>query len=148
MLDTLEAVHVIVAHKSDGLAIAIGTGGTTDTVYVILAIRRHIVVDNQSDIVDIDTTGHNIGSHQHIGLSGLKTIHSLIALGLREVGVHLVAVNVHRLQLAGNLLYTLFLTREDNHALQVAFLKDVLNNLQLLWLIAHVSHLVNLLGGL
>ena len=110
MLDALEAVHVIVAHKSDGLAIAIGTGGTTDTVYVILAIGWHIVVDNQTDIVDIDTTGHNIGSHQHIGLSGLKTIHSLIALGLREVGVHLVAVNVHRLQLAGNLLYTLFLT--------------------------------------
>ena len=148
MLDALEAVHIGIAYKGDGLAIAIGTGGTTDTVYVILAIRWYIVVDNQSDIVDINTTGHNIGSHQHIGLSGLKAVHHLVALGLREVGVHLVAVNVHRLQFAGNLLYTLLLTREDDDALQVAFLKDVLYNLNLLWLVAHVSHLVNLLGGL
>ena len=35
VLDTLEAVHVIVAHKGDSLAIAIGTGCTTDTVYVV-----------------------------------------------------------------------------------------------------------------
>ena len=62
--------------------------------------------------------------------------------------MHLVAVNVHRLQFAGNLLYTLLLTREDDDALQVAFLKDVLYNLNLLWLVAHVSHLANLLGGL
>ena len=146
MLDALKTIDVVFADKGDSLAVAIGTGCTTDAVNIVLAIAGHIVVDDHTNIVDIDTAGHNIGSYQHIGLSGLEAEHSFVALGLREVGVHLVAINMHRLELAGNLFYAILLAREDDDALQIAILKDVLDNLKLLRFVAHVGHLVNLLG--
>ena len=63
------------------------------------------------------TSGHDIGSHEHIGLSGLETVHHLVALLLGEVAVHLVAVDVHLLQTAGNLFDALFLAGEDDDTL-------------------------------
>ena len=106
----METLHISLVDEGDGHAIAIGTGGTTYTVYVILSIVGHVVVDDNTDIVDVDATGHDIGSHQHIGHACLETIHHLVALLLREVGVHLTAVDVHLFQAAGDILYAFLLT--------------------------------------
>ena len=110
VLYLLEAVDVGIANKGDSQAISIGTGRTTYTMHIILGIVGHIEIDNGADIVDIDTARHNIGSDKHIDLANLEAIHHFITLLLCKVGVHLVAVDVHRLELAGNLFYALLLT--------------------------------------
>ena len=148
VLYRLESIDVVFANKGDSLSIAIGTGCTTDAVYIVLGVARYIVVDDHADIIDVDTTCHNIGGYEYIGLTSLETIHGFVALGLREVGVHLVAVDVHRLELTCNFLYAFLLAREDDDTLQVALLEDILDDLEFLWLVAHVGHLVYLLGRL
>ena len=60
--------------------------------------------------------------------------------------MHLIAIDMHRLQRTGNLLDALFLTREDNDALKVALLEDVVDNLEFLRVVAHIGALTNLLG--
>ena len=45
-----------------GASVVVGTGRTSDAVYVVLAIMRHVVVDDQADVVDVDPTGHDVGS--------------------------------------------------------------------------------------
>ena len=146
VLYLLEAVDVGIANKGDSLAIAIGTGRTPYTVHIILGIVGHIEIDNGADIVDIDTSGHNIGRNKHIDLTNLEAIHHLVALLLRQVAMHLVAIDVHRLERTGNLFDALLLTREDDDALKVALLEDMVDNLELLRVVAHVGTLMNLLG--
>ena len=41
------------------------TTGPSDAVDVILGTHRYVIIDNQVDIADIDTTGGDIRSHQH-----------------------------------------------------------------------------------
>lgn len=109
VLYRLESIDVVFANKGDSLSIAIGTGCTTDAVYIVLGVARYIVVDDHADIIDVDTTCHNIGGYEYIGLTSLETIHGFVALGLRKVGVHLVTVDVHRLELTCNFLYAFLL---------------------------------------
>ena len=142
----METLHIRLVDEGDGHTIAIGTGGTSYAMHVILSIVGHVVVDDNADIVDVDASGHDIGSHQHIGHACLETIHHLVALLLREVGVHLTTVDVHLLQTAGDIFYSLLLTREDDDALQVARLEDVVDDLELLRVVAHVGTLLNLFG--
>ena len=62
--------------------------------------------------------------------------------------MHLVTVDVHLLQLAGHLLHLLLLAGENDDALQVAGLEEMLDNLQLLRLVADVGTLADLLSWL
>ena len=146
VLDGLETVDVGIADEGDGFAVTVGTGGTTNAVYIVLAVAGDIVVDDKADIVDVDTAGNDVGSYKHIGLTCLEAVHGFIALGLREVRVHLVAVDVHGLELAGYLFDALLLAREDDDTLQVSTLEYVLDDLQFLRLVANVGHLVNFLS--
>ena len=46
-----------------------------------------------------------------------------------------------------DVFHLVFLAAEDDDALQVALLEDVLHDGHLLGLVAHIGHLVDLLGG-
>ena len=59
--------------------------------------------------------------------------------------MHLVAVDVHLLQRTGNLFHLLLLAREDDDALQVALLEDVVDNLQFLRVVADIGTLADFL---
>ena len=146
MLYGLEEAEIGIAHKGDSLTIAGGTCRTSDTVYVVLAVMRHVVIDHHTDIVDVDATCHNVGCHQHIHLSGLEAIHHIVAFLLGKVRVHRSTVDLHLLKGAVDILHLVFLATEDDNALQVALLEDVLDDSHLLRFVADIRHLMNLLG--
>ena len=125
-LDLTEVIHVLVADEGDGAAVALGSGGAADTVDVVFYVVGHVVVDDQSDVVDVDAAGEDVGGDEHVGGSAFETEHDFVSLFLREVGVHLAAVDFHTQKGAVDLFYFLLLTREDDDALQVAFLENVL----------------------
>ena len=125
MLYLLETVNVCVADEGDGLSVAVGTGSTTNTVDIVFGIVWYVVVDDDTDIINVDAAGYDIGSHKDIGHASLETVHHLVALLLTEVTVHLVAVDVHLLQLTGHLLDLLLLAGEDDDTLQVTSLEEV-----------------------
>ena len=50
---------------------------------------------------------------------------------------------MHLFQASGNLLYLLFLSREDDDTLQVTFLEDVIDDLQLLRIVADIGTLAD-----
>ena len=108
----------------------------------------HIIVDDSTDIIDINTTCHDIGSNEYIRLSCLEAIHHLVAFLLGEITMHLVAVDMHGLQTAVDLFHTFFLSREDNHTFQVTLFEDVVDDLQFLWVIADICTLLDFLRRL
>ena len=61
---------------------------------IILGIMRYVVIDHQRHIGHIDTTGHYIGSHQHIHLAVPKIQHHLVPFVLFQVAMHRTRVYV------------------------------------------------------
>ncbi len=66
LLYLLEPVLVFFAHEGDGSTIAVGTGCTADAVNVIFCIVRNIIIDDHLNIIDVDSTRHNVGSYENI----------------------------------------------------------------------------------
>ena len=56
-LDVLEETFVFGGNKVDGDTLTTETTGTTDTVKVIFGLRRQVKVDDQGNLLDVDTTG-------------------------------------------------------------------------------------------
>ena len=144
LLDLMEGIHIVFVDQGDGNAVAVGTRRTSDAVNIVFGIVRNVVVDHHCDVVDVDTTGQDVRSHQDIDLSALELEHHIVALGLFKVGVHLTAVDVQSGESLVDVLHLLLAAREDDDAFQVTGLEDVLNDLEFLSLIADISALLNL----
>lgn len=55
---------------------------------VVLAVGGKVVVDDQGDLLDIDTTGQKVSGDQDTGRSGTELLHDNITLALLHVTVH------------------------------------------------------------
>ena len=110
MLNLLELANFLLIDKSDSNTVAVGSGCSANAVYIVLGVVGHIVINDNADVVNINASTDNVSSYQHVYLTGLETIHHVIAFSLSKVTVHLGAVDVHALQLAGDVFHTVFLT--------------------------------------
>ena len=63
---------VVVREERDRGTLLSGTTRTTDTMHVRLNRVRHLVVDNEADVLNVDTTSGEIGGHEDIGVSGAQ----------------------------------------------------------------------------
>ena len=145
LLYLFEEMDIFLVDEGYGHTVAVGTGCTAYAVNIVFSIVRHVKVDDHGNVVDIDSSCEDVGSHEHVDLSALKLVEHLVALGLVEVRVHLAAVDVHAHECAVYGLHLLLLAREDDDALEVALLEDVLNDAELLCLVAHIGCLLDLL---
>ena len=89
-----------------------------------------------ADIIDINTAGHDICGNKHICLPSFEAIHHLVTLLLGKVAMHLVTIDIHLSQAARDVFDLVFLSREDDDTLQVTLLENMMNDLQLLRVIA------------
>src|SRR5690554_1114194 len=89
LLDKREAVLLVRGYKSDGHSSIAGTSSTSDAVHVILHVVRHIKVDHQGNIVDVDSPRDNIGRHENIHPLVSELVHHVVTLRLVKVGMHL-----------------------------------------------------------
>lgn len=55
---------------------------------VVLTVSRQVVVDNQGDLLNVDTTGKEIGGNEDTRRAGAELLHDDITLGLLHVSVH------------------------------------------------------------
>ena len=114
---------------------------------VVLGVVRHVVVDYQTDILDVDTPGHDVRSHQDLDAVVLEVEHHLLALRLLQVGVHGGHVEIHALERAGQLLDLELRRREDDRLRIGRFGEQLADDAQLLILVTDVGRLVDRLVG-
>ena len=86
-LDVPHVLLLVGRREGDREALGARTAGTTNAVHVILGLLRHVVVDDQRDVLDVDTARGNVGGHQHAVLTALEAVERRPALGERAVGV-------------------------------------------------------------
>jgi hypothetical protein len=88
LLNLAHHADIVSGDEVDGHTLATETTTTTDTVDVVLTVGGEIVVDDQGNLLDIDTSGQKIGGDQHTRGSGAELLHDKITLGLVHVTVH------------------------------------------------------------
>ena len=82
-LDSHKITDVLVGNEGDGNAVTLGASGTSNAVDIVFGVVRHVVVDDAEDVVDVDTSGYDVGGDEDVDLSGLEAVHDVVALGLR-----------------------------------------------------------------
>ena len=147
-LDGGEEGLVLLADEGDGATVAAGTGGAPDAVDVVFLVVGYVVVDDELDVVDVDAAGYDVCGHEDIDLSGLEAVHDIVALLLQQVAVHGFGIVAFALEGDGHVLGVDFLTHEDDDALGLALVEEVLHDAELLGFVADVGALTDALGGL
>jgi len=67
LLNLAHHAHVLGGDEVDRNTLAAETTTTTDAMDVVLAVSGKIVVDDQGNLLDIDTTGQKIGGDENAG---------------------------------------------------------------------------------
>lgn len=88
LFDLSHHADIVSSDEVDGDTLSAETTTTTDTVDVVLAVGGKVVVDDQGNLLDIDTTGQQISGNQDTGRTRAELLHDEITLGLVHVTVH------------------------------------------------------------
>jgi hypothetical protein len=88
LLDLSHHADILGGHEVDRNTLPSETTSTTDSVDVVLTVGGEIVVDDQGNLLDIDTTGQKISGDQDTGGSRSELLHDQITLTLVHVAVH------------------------------------------------------------
>ena len=88
LLDLTHHADIVSSDEVDGNTLTTETTTTTDTVNVVLTVGRQVVVDDQGDLLDIDTTSQKVGGDQDTGRARAELLHDNITLRLLHIAVH------------------------------------------------------------
>lgn len=88
LLNLTHHSDVVSGDEVDGDTLSAETTTTTNSVDVVLAVGGKVVVDDQGNLLDIDTTGQEISGDQDTGRAGSELLHDQVTLGLVHVTVH------------------------------------------------------------
>lgn len=88
ILDLLEDASVLWQHKVDRSALSAETTCATDSVDVVLFLRGNLVVDDETDLLDIDTTSEQISGDENANGTLAELAHDDFTLVLLHLTVH------------------------------------------------------------
>ena len=88
LLDIAQVANISLGKEVDGNTLTTETAGTTDTVDVVLTVGGEVKVDDQGNLLDIDTTGQKVGGDEDTGRSRAELAHDDVTLALVHVSVH------------------------------------------------------------
>ena len=88
MLNLAHHPDIVSGNEVDGNALTAETTTTTNTMDVVLAVGGKVVVDDKGNLLDVDTTGEEIGGDQDTGRAGPELLHNQVTLSLVHVTVH------------------------------------------------------------
>lgn len=88
LLGFLEELSIAGDDEVNGDTLSTETSGTTNSVDVRFSLEGEIVVDDQVDLVDIDTTGEHIGGDEDSGGTRSEGFHDEVTVLLGHFTVH------------------------------------------------------------
>ena len=88
VLDFSDELGIVGRDEVDCDTLSSETTGSTDSVNVVLFLERKFVVNDESDLLDINTSCEQIGCDQHSRGAGSELFHDRISLDLVHFTVH------------------------------------------------------------
>ena len=106
-------------------ALLAGAARAANAVGVVLVFLGHIVVDDRIHVGNVDAAGGHIGGDQHIDFPGLEPRHDAVALGLGQIAVQTIHVEIQPGQLVGQHTGVVLGVAEDHDPLVVLVNDDL-----------------------
>ena len=147
-LDGAYLVLLTSVHNRDAGAFLAGTASTARAVGVVLDIVGQSVVDDMRQVVDVQSAGSHVGSHQQLRQVTAELLHGQVALLLREVAVQGLGIIAVLDELVGYLLRLNLRAAEDNGKDTGIEVDNALQCQVFVLGIHHVIHMVDILGTL
>lgn len=88
LLNLAHHADIISSDKVDRNTLATETTTTTNAMNVVLTVGGEIVVDDQGNLLDINTTGQKVSGDEDTRGAGAELLHDEVTLGLVHVTVH------------------------------------------------------------
>lgn len=88
LFDLTHHADIVSGDKVDSDTLTTETATTTDTVDVVLTVGGKVVVDDQRDLLDVDTTSQQIGGDEDTRGARAELLHDKVTLGLVHITVH------------------------------------------------------------
>jgi hypothetical protein len=88
LLNLTHHSDVLSGDEVDGDTLSAETTTTTNSVNVVLTVGREIIVDDQGNLLNVDTTGQEISGDQDTRRTGTELLHDQVTLSLVHVTVH------------------------------------------------------------
>lgn len=88
LLDLTHHADIVSGDEVDSDTLTTETATTTDTVDVVLTVGGKVVVDDQRNLLDVDTTSQQVSGDEDTRGAGAELLHDKVTLGLVHVTVH------------------------------------------------------------
>lgn len=114
LLSFLEELGIGRDDEVDGDTFSTETTRSTDSVDVGLFLKREIVVDDKIDLMDVDTSGEEIGRDENSGCTSSEFLHDEISVLLGHLTVHGGYCHILLDELVSEFLYSLLSIAVDD----------------------------------
>lgn len=88
ILDLSDEFSVVGENEIDGNTLSSESTSSTNSVDIVLLLEWELVVDNESNLLDIDTSSEKIGGDENSGCTSSELLHDGVSLDLVHLSVH------------------------------------------------------------
>jgi len=88
ILNLSDELGVVGRHEVDGDTLSTETTGSTNSMNVVLLLEGQLVVDDETNLLHIDTSGEQIGGDEHTSGGSSELLHDGVSLDLVHLTVH------------------------------------------------------------
>jgi len=119
LFDFLQELVVRGSDEVNGNTLSTESSTSSDSVNVLLLGEWEVVVDDQGNLLDIDTSGQQVSGDEDSGSTSSELSHDQISLDLVHVTVHAGDGEVLVLELSGEFVDSLLLVAVDDTLLDI-----------------------------
>lgn len=88
ILDLSDELGIVWKDEVDGNTLSSESTSSTNSMDIVLLFEWELVVDDETNLLDIDTSGKKIGGDKNSGCSGSELLHNGVSLDLVHLSVH------------------------------------------------------------
>jgi len=88
VLDLLNEPCILREYEVDRRSLPTETTGSSDSVDVVLLLNGQLVVDDESNLLDVNTSSEQVGGDKHADSSLSELLHHDVSLNLVHLSVH------------------------------------------------------------
>jgi len=88
VLDGLDELGILGQHEVDGSTLSTVTTSSTDSVDVVFLLEGQLVVDNETNLLHINTSGKQVSGDEYTDGAGTELLHDNVSAELVHLTVH------------------------------------------------------------
>ena len=118
----------ILFNKRQRFAFFGSASGAADAVDIVVICRGKVIVDDVRDIVDVESSGGDVGGDQNLDEIVFELFEGALALALGLVAVNGLGFEATLDEFFGKLFHAVFGPAEDKHFFEIGIVQDVVQN--------------------